>query len=134
MELDKYTTSEEKKIIVSDLFVDIYRNFNVVTQVDRMRQLSKKELFLLLTLCLDKHMDEDPVVMFNFKEFKSESTILYEVQDDKISEDADILELIKESGDKYIETDNIVDSKGSKLPDPLTKEEVRDAKINIINE
>src|ERR1035437_4846006 len=114
MELDKYTTSEEKKLIVSDLFVDIYRNFNVVTQVDRMRQLSKKELFLLLTLCLDKHMDEDPVVMFNFKEFKSESTILYEVQDDKISEDADILELIKESGDKYIETDNIVDSKGSK--------------------
>jgi len=42
--------------------------------------------------------------------------------------------LIEESGDKYIETDNIVDVYGKKLPDPLTKEEVRDAKINIIND
>ena len=42
-------------------------------------------------------------------------------------------ELIKESGDKYIETDGIVDVNGNKLPEPLTKEEVRDAKINIIN-
>ena len=50
-----------------------------------------------------------------------------------ILESNDLEELIKESGDKYIETDNIVDVYDNKLPAPLTKEEVRDAKINIIN-
>jgi hypothetical protein len=41
--------------------------------------------------------------------------------------------LITESGDKYIETDHIVYNDDQKLPEPLTKDQVRDAKINIIN-
>jgi hypothetical protein len=44
-----------------------------------------------------------------------------------------LISLIDESGDKYIETDYIITNNGDKLPEPLTKEEVRDAKINIIN-
>jgi hypothetical protein len=59
---------------------------------------------------------------------------IFDVQDDKDPISQYLIELIEESGDKYIETDNIVDDKGEKLPDPLTKEEVRDAKINIINQ
>ena len=43
-------------------------------------------------------------------------------------------ELIKETGDKYIETDNLICQNGDTLPSPFTKEEVRDAKIDIINE
>ena len=124
----------EKNLIVSKIFVDIYKNFNVVSQVEKMRKLSKKELYLLLTLCLDKQMDEDPVVNHNFRGFRDETMKIFEVQDDKISEDVDIMALIDESGDKYIETDNIVDMEGGKLPEPLTKDQVRDAKINIINE
>ena len=123
-----------KQITVSDLFTDIYKNFNVVTQVDKMKRLSKKELYLLITLCLDKHSVEDPVVKYNIAEFKDEAMKIFDVQDDKVSDDIDILLLIEESGDKYIETDNIVDTNGDKLPDPLSKSEVRDAKINIINE
>jgi hypothetical protein len=58
---------------------------------------------------------------------------LFEIQDDKETLNPVLQELIKESGDKYIETDGIVDVNGDKLPEPLTKEGVRDAKIDIIN-
>ncbi len=126
--------SKNKKVEVSDLFVDIYKHFNVVSQVEKMKQLSNRELYLLITLCLDKHSDEDPVVKYNFQEFKDQTMEIYDVQDDKQSTNLDILLLIDETGDKYIETDNIVDSNGNGLPAALTKQEVRDAKINIINE
>lgn len=123
-----------KNITVSNEFVDIYKNFNVVSQVDNMKKLSKRELYLLLTVCLDKFSDEDPVINYNFQPFKTEVMEIFDVQDDKDPISQYLIELIEESGDKYIETDNIVDDKGDKLPDPLTKEEVRDAKINIINQ
>jgi hypothetical protein len=87
------TDQLNKNIHVSNEFVDIYTNFNVVTQVEKMKQLTKRELYLLLTVCLDKFSDEDPVVKHNLLPFKEE-----------------------------------------KLPEPLTKDQVRDAKINIINE
>jgi hypothetical protein len=88
----------------------------------------------LLTVCLDKFSDEDPVINYNFQPFKDEVMEIFDVQDDKDPISQYLIELIEESGDKYIETDNIVNDKGEKLPDPLTKEEVRDAKINIINQ
>jgi hypothetical protein len=126
---------EVKNITVSNEFVEIYKNFNVVNQVENMKNLSKKELYLLLTVCLDKFSDEDPVANFNFQPFKEELTVgIFDIQDDKEPTDIDLLNLIDETGDKYIETDNIVDVYGKKLPNPLTKEEVRDAKINIINQ
>ena len=88
----------------------------------------------MLTVCLDKFSDEDPVINYNFQPFKDEVMEIFDVQDDKDPISQYLIELIEESGDKYIETDNIVNDKGEKLPDPLTKEEVRDAKINIINQ
>jgi len=122
-----------KNLIVSEQFVEIFKNFNVVTQVEEMKQLSKRELYLLLTVCLDKFSDEDPVVNFNFQPFKEEVMEIFDIQDDKDATDTDLVSLIDESGDKYIETDYIINNNGDKLPEPLTKEEVRDAKINIIN-
>ena len=130
---DKASTSENN-IHVSNEFVDIFSNFNVVTQVEKMKQLTKKELYLLLTVCLDKFSDEDPVVKHNLLPFKEEIMNIFDVQDDKEATDSVLIELITESGDKYIETDYIVYNDDQKLPDPLTKDEVRDAKINIINE
>lgn len=130
---DNESTSENK-IHVSNEFVDIFSNFNVVTQVEKMKQLTKKELYLLLTVCLDKFSDEDPVVKHNLLPFKEEIMNIFDVQDDKEATDSVLIELITESGDKYIETDYIVYNDDQKLPDPLTKEQVRDAKINIINE
>jgi hypothetical protein len=130
---DNMHETSNKTLVVSDEFFEIFKNFNVVTQVEEMKNLSKRELYLLLTVCLDKFSDEDPVVNFNFQPFKEEVMEIFDVQDDKDSTNQTLLDLISESGDKYIETDYIVDNKGEKLPDPLTKEEVRDAKINIIN-
>jgi hypothetical protein len=130
---DNMHETSNKTLVVSDEFFEIFKNFNVVTQVEEMKNLSKRELYLLLTVCLDKFSDEDPVVNFNFQPFKEEVMEIFDVQDDKDSTNQTLLDLISESGDKYIETDYIVDSKGEKLPEPLTKEEVRDAKINIIN-
>jgi hypothetical protein len=125
---------KESQIHVSNEFVDIFSNFNVVTQVEKMKQLTKRELYLLLTVCLDKFSDEDPVVKHNLLPFKEEIMNIFDVQDDKDATDPILIDLITESGDKYIETDYIVYNDDQKLPEPLNKEQVRDAKINIINE
>ena len=124
---------ETKKLKVSNEFVDIFKKFNVINKVEEMKSLSKKELYLLLTLCLDKHDDEQPTVVYNFQPFRDEVMELFEIQEEKETLNPVLQELIEESGDKYIETDNIVDVDGNQLPEPLTKEEVRDVKINIIN-
>ena len=58
---------------------------------------------------------------------------IFDLLDDKEVTNPILLQLIEETGDKYIETDDIIDVDGNKLPEPLTKEEVRDAKINIIS-
>ena len=127
-------TKEEQKVNVSDLFVDIYKNFNVTTQVEKMKQLSEKELYLLIILCLDKHSDEDPVVIHNLKEFEKEVMLVFDLQDDKEIENESLKELVKETNDTYINTEVVLDMEGNKLPEPLDKQEVRDAKINIISD
>jgi len=126
--------SKEKTIAVSDLFKEIYINFNVSSQVENMKKLDKRELYLLLTLALDKHSDEDPVVVNNFQPFKDEVMGIYDIQDDKEAANQILVDLIEESGDKYIETDGIVDSEGNKLREPYDKAEVRQAKIDYISD
>jgi len=123
---------EEKKITVSDLFVDIYTNFNVNSQLENMEKLSKKELYLLLVLALDKHNEDDPVVLHNLLPWKERALEIFDLQDDKETTISELKELIDSTGDKYIDTTCIVDSKSNKLIEPLTKEEVREAKINLI--
>ena len=127
-------SEEVKNVTVSDLFVKIYENFNVVDQVENMNNLSDEELYLLLVYVLDRHSDEDPVVVHNLQPFKEKVMEIYELQDDKETTNTILLELVEKTGDKYIETDYIVDGSGNKLKDPLTKEEVREAKIDIIGE
>lgn len=122
---------EEKTLQVSDLFVEIYTNLNVCSQIENMKNLSKKELYLLLILALDKHNDEDPVVLHNLLPWKDTALEIFNLQDDKETDIIELKELVEETGDKYIDVTIIVDSKGNKLKEPLSKEEVRDAKINI---
>lgn len=127
-------SEEVKNVTVSDLFVKIYENFNVVDQIENMNNLSEEELYLLLVYVLDRHSDEDPVVVHNLQPFKEKVMEIYELQDDKETTNPVLLVLVEETGDKYIETDYVVDGSGNKLKDPLTKEEVREAKIDIIGE
>ena len=122
---------EEKTLQVSDLFVETYTNLNVCSQIENMKNLSKKELYLLLILALDKHNDEDPVVLHNLLPWKDTALEIFNLQDDKETDIIELKELVEETGDKYIDVTILVDSKGNKLKEPLSKEEVRDAKINI---
>ena len=122
---------EEKTLKVSDLFVEIYTNLNVCDQLENMKNLSKKELYLLLILALDKHSEDDPVVLHNLFPWKDTALEIFNIQDDKETDIIELIELVEETGDKYIDSKIIVDSKGNKLKEPLSKEEVRDAKINI---
>lgn len=123
----------EKMITVSDEFVKIYKSFNVNCQIEEMKKLSKKELYLILTLSLDKFSEDDPVVKVNTSFFREELLEIFDIQDDKECANPLLKEISIETGDKYIETDYLVDKKGDKLPEPLNKEQVRDAKINLIN-
>lgn len=127
-----YEAKSPKKIAVSDDFIDIYKNFNVSSQIDKMKSLSKRELYLLLVLCLDFHSDEDPVCLNNYKTFKDEIIEINDIQDDKETSNPILKSLIEETGDKYIDIDNLVDILENKLPEPLEKGEVRDAKIHNI--
>lgn len=122
---------EEKTLQVSDLFVEIYTNLNVWSQLENMKNLSKKELYLLLILALDKHNDDDPVVLYNLFPWKDTALEIFDLQEDKECTIPELIELVEETGDKYIDVTILVDSKGNKLKEPLSKEEVRDAKINI---
>ena len=122
----------EKKIEVSDNFVEIYKNFNVSSQSDKMGNLSKKELYLLLILCVDKHSDEDPVCINNYKNYSKELTLISSLQDGEEVNDDIIKQLCDETDDKTINVDILVDSSGNKLPDPMKKNEVRDAKIHNV--
>lgn len=123
-----------KKVVVTDLFMDCYKHFNVYSQVDRMNELSEKELYLLLILCLDKHDDENTVVKHNFLPFEKQIMEIFDIQDDKEVTNQILLDLVKETGDTYIETENIVDSEDNKVSDVFTKEEVRDIRIDLIDE
>jgi hypothetical protein len=122
---------EEKTLKVSDLFLEIYTNLNVCSQLENMAKLSKKELYLLLIVALDKHSDDDPVVLHNLLPWKDTALEIFDLQEDKECTIPELIELVEETGDKYIDVKIIVDSNGNKLKDPLSKEEVRDAKINI---
>lgn len=134
----------EKNIVVSDEFFEIYKNFNVTTQVEEMKALDKEELYLLLTLCLDKqthmdpldretlHDDTNALALSNFRAFADEIKEILDLQEDKEVTNQHLLDLAKRTGDSYIETDNIVNSKGEKIPEPYTLQEVRDIKIGLI--
>jgi hypothetical protein len=114
-----------KKVVVSELFMDCYKHFNVYSQVERMNELSQRELYLLLILCLDKHDDENTVVRHNFLPFEKQIMEIFDVQDDKEVTNEVLLELVKETGDTYIETEYIVDSADNKVAEVYTKEQVR---------
>jgi|GEM_PF-4331584 len=137
----------KKTIVVSNLFIDIYKNFNVYKQVNKMKKLSRKELLLLLILSSESFDESNAIVIENYKEFKKELQILYDslpdnLDDDKLVIDRDFINLLillgDETGDKYIDTSKIVDSVGNKLPKPLSEKEAlikrREIEIeNIIN-
>jgi hypothetical protein len=127
---------KNKYITVSDNFVEIYKMFNVIKQTEKLNQLSRKELMLMLVLAIDSFSEENPAVLENFKEFKTELEIIFDLQQDKECTDEDLLQLGKETDEKYIDTSKIRDNSDQELPTALTDAEAlqmrRDIGINNI--
>lgn len=121
-----------KKISVSEIFVEAYMNFNVTEQIEQIRRLDKREMYLLLICAIDRHDENDPIVIKNMIAFESEMLELAMVQEDGSTDNEIIRELILETGNRYIETDYIVDQNGIKLKSPLNKQQVRQEKIKRI--
>jgi len=127
---------KNKYINVSDNFVEIYKMFNVIKQTENLNKLSRKELMLMLVLAIDSFSDENPAVIENFKEFKPELELIFDLQQDKECTDSDLLQLAKDTDEKYIDTSKIRDNSDQDLPVALTDAEAlqmrRDIGINNI--
>lgn len=105
---------------VSDLFIDIYLNFNVTKQTERIKQLTRRELILLLILSVDKFEIDNEVTVSNFSYFEKEINILYEMESGVEIKDEDILSLKEEFG-SFIDSTDILDKDGRYLISPLSE-------------
>jgi hypothetical protein len=118
-------TNNTEKIKVSDLFIDIYKHFNVISQTEKMKTLDRRELILLLTLAIDSYSEDNATVIENFRPYKQELDLIYDLQNDDGVTDADLLFLSEQTGEKYIDTTQILNLSGDELPKPLTDDEAR---------
>jgi hypothetical protein len=116
--------------IVSDQLVDIFLNFNVTDQREQLTKLSNKDYYVLLNLCIDLHSEEDPQVIQNLSTSAAKISNLRTLFETGESTDVELRELSLKYG-RYL---NILveDSLGNELPNPYTKEEVRELKLNKI--
>jgi len=115
---------------VSQLFVDIFHYFNVYDQRDRMKNLSREELYLLLDTCIDSHDEDDLTVCQNFSPYMSELKQILEIQNGSETQNSELKNLI-EVTDTLLKCEKITES-GEYLPEVFTKEEVRELKLNKI--
>ena len=115
---------------VSQLFVDIFQHFNVYDQRDRMKNLSRIELYLLLDTCVDAHDEDDSTVCQNFSPYMNEIKDILGIQNGYEPTDSDLKELIKLT-DPVLKSEKITES-GEYLQEVFTKEEVRELKLNKI--
>lgn len=115
---------EKDTITISENFLEIYRNFNVSDQRDNMSKLSKEELYLLLDTCVDSHDEDDPMVCLNFSPYSVELKEILKIQ-------SGVLKNLQEKTDFRLSSTRVLEN-GDKLPNPYTREEVRDLKLNKI--
>lgn len=121
---------EKDTIKVSQKFIEIYRNFNVSDQREKMNELSKEELYLLLDSCIDRHDEADTTVTLNFSPFYNELKEILKIQSGE-EVDNDILSKLQKDTD-YRLSSNRVSESGEELPSIYTRDEVRDLKLNKI--
>jgi hypothetical protein len=121
---------EKDTIKVSQKFIEIYRNFNVSDQREKMNELSKEELYLLLDSCVDNHDEDDTTVTLNFSPFHNELKDILKIQSgDEV--DNNILKELQKSTDFRLSSDRVSES-GEKLPSTYTRDQVRELKLNKI--
>jgi hypothetical protein len=112
-----------KKIQVSDLFVEIYKKFNIVDQSSHMPYLSKKELFLLVLTTISTFDEDDKFLQRNYKPLEDELIEINNFLDlsDEDKKNHKNYEILSEISEIY--PDDIVDLNGDPLPEILTSEQ-----------
>lgn len=116
---------------VSDLFIDIYLNFNVTKQTERMKQLTRRELILLLILSVDNFDIENEVTISTYTDFSEEIDIIYDMESDNEITDEVLLSLKEEFG-SFIDTTEILDKNNNKISRPLSEQEALVKRREII--
>lgn len=117
---------------VSDLFIDIYLNFNVTKQTERMKQLTRRELILLLILSVDNFDIENEVTISTYTDFSEEIDIIYDMESDNEITDEVLLSLKEEFGSSFIDTTEILDKNNNKISRPLSEQEALVKRREII--
>lgn len=124
---------------VSQLFVDIYMNFNVYSQKDNILKLDDREKYLLIIYCLDRHDDDDLIVSNQGKHFLKEYEEIYHILDSNGNDFDNVTEILKDIFDEFDNFDNfdynnLVGPNDLEIRNPYNKAEVRDIKIKLIIE
>lgn len=117
---------------IKDEIKNIFINFNVSNQTEEMKNLNEKELYILLNACIESHSDEDPQVLQNFQSHIEMCKNLRKLFDTGSSDNETLLELSKQYG-PFLSIP-LQDKDGNDLPQPLTRNEVRELKLNNILE
>jgi len=115
---------------VSELFIDIYKNFNVIDQTERLPLLTEKESYILLNLIIERHSEEDPQVVKNLSTSVEKINNLKSLFEIGETQD-EVLNSLSTKYGRYLNI-SLQDSNSQELPEPYTREEVRELKLNNI--
>jgi hypothetical protein len=123
-----------KRIVVSDKFIEIYKNFNVVLQISKMTELSREELLLMLVVTFRVY-DYNDVVMTTYKHYEKDLSYIDSVMFDSKLTDPEKIKMREIILENYLETDKIFDKFDNLLPEATTEEEAINLRrlLNINN-
>lgn len=121
-------------MIVDNLFMDIFMSVHKSDRITSMKKLPKKELYLLLLLIFDKHNKENENIKKNCRVFKEEAIDIYQLLDTGDTKVPELLELIRETKDLFINLSKIKDENGNPLPDINDINRFRNYRLKILKE
>jgi hypothetical protein len=99
-----------------------------------MRQLSNKELHLLLLMTFDKHDYDNNFVSSNCLPFRKQAFDIYELLNGGNTTNKYLTELIIETEDELIDIESVRDIYGKQLPGINDKKGIRECRLRILGE
>jgi hypothetical protein len=123
----------KEKLEVSNEFIETYKYLNAGDMTDAIGKLIDLEKYILVALSLDNHDIKNHFVKHNLLPLKEIGQDIYDAMEDQSSSNKIIEQLIKLTGDKYIDLSVLVDSSGNEMPEPANQSEIREYKLRFID-
>lgn len=120
-----------RKFYVSDDFIKCYTLFNVINIINEINKLTSVERKLLFLISIETFSEESNIVISNFGPYVDDLDMINELQVTGKTDDSDLLFLINQTNDDYIDTTIIVDKNANKLSEPLSDNEAKELRRNI---